>query len=652
MSFHRKTARRQAATPAPGQSPRPGAPAAPALSGETTPDRSDLSPAGGAPDRRGLVAGLVLFVAVAGVFLPALGHGFITYDDPAYVTGNAHVTGGLTWDGLRWAFQTTAASNWHPLTWISHMADCEVFGLRPWGHHLTSVLLHALNALLLFAVLRRMTGALWRSLFVAALFGLHPLHVESVAWIAERKDVLSTAFWMLTLWAYARSAEPAAAPARSRTFLGLAVLFFALGLMCKPMLVTIPCVLLLLDWWPLGRWQRASAAGRRALLLEKIPFFAIAAASGAVTLFAQGRGGTVQSVEDFPLAVRLANAVTAYVQYVGKCLVPVRLAVFYPFLPEPPPLWQPLLGAALLAGVTIAVIRAARRRPYLVTGWLWFLGTLVPVIGLVQIGGQSMADRYTYVPLIGVFLMLVWLAADAGAAAPQFRWAPAAVGAAVLAACAGLTERQLGFWRDGVSLFRHALAVTTPGNWVAHANLYLTLAPTDPAESRAELAATMRSLGDFAAKYDRRGLELLRAPGGLPEAIKAFRTALRILPPMPEPHCHLGVALAQTPGGLSEAIDEFQEALRLRPGYAEAHAGLGSAIARTPGRLLEAIGEFRTALQLDPNLAEAHAGLGALLATIPGREAEAIEELQAALRLNPGLPGARAALERLQAGAR
>ncbi len=643
MSSHRKTDRQRATRPAPDLRSAAGEGGAP----RSAPPQD----AGGGHSHGSLLAGLVLFLVVAGVFLPALGHDFITYDDPAYVTRNSHVTAGLTWEGIRWAFGSTTASNWHPLTWISHMADCEVFGLRPWGHHLTSVLLHALNAALLFVVLRRMTGAPWRSLFVAALFGLHPLHVESVAWIAERKDVLSTAFGLLTLWAYARHAERAAANGRGAwIWQGAAAGFFALSLMCKPMLVTIPGVLLLLDWWPLRRWQTASAAGRRMLLIEKLPFIVLAAVSCAVTLYAQGRGVAVQSVEDFPWVVRLANALIAYGGYLGRCFVPIKLAVFYPFVPGPVPVGQSLLAGLLLAGATVAAVAAARRRPYVVVGWLWFAGTLVPVIGLVQIGGQSMADRYSYVPLIGIFLIVAWLAGDVAAAGPRWRSMLAVAAVAVVVACAGLTIRQLGFWRDGVALFRHALAVTTPDNWVAHANLYLTLAPTDPAASRAEFREMTRILGDFARRYDRKGLELRREPGRSQEAIKAFRTAVRILPVLPEPHCHLGLALAQTPGGIAEAIDEFQAALQLKPDYAEAHAGLGSALAQTSGRLLDSIGEFRTALGLDPNLAEAHAGLGALLATIPGREAEAIEELQAALRLKPDLREARAALARLQAG--
>jgi tetratricopeptide (TPR) repeat protein len=613
--------------------------------------RRTADPAGrAAPGGRGpFFLGALLFLLVAGVFLPAVSHDFITYDDPAYVTGNAHVTGGLAWANVRWAFHSTEASNWHPLTWLSHMADCQVFGLHPWGHHLTSVLLHATNAALLFIVLRMMTGAPWRSLFVAALFGLHPLHVESVAWVSERKDVLSTTFWMLVLWAYARRAETLRTRGRAAPiFYGLALLFFALGLMSKPMLVTLPCVLLLLDYWPLRRWDGSSAAARWALLAEKIPFFALSAAASAVTLLAQGSGGTVASAEDFPWSVRLANALIAYCRYLGKCFVPVRLAVFYPFIPEQPPLWEPLLAGALLAGITAAAVALVRRRPYLLVGWLWFAGTLVPVIGLVQIGGQSMADRYTYVPLIGVFVMAAWAAGDATASWPQRRRVRSLAAGAVLVVFAAMTSRQLSFWKDGASLFRHALAVTE-NNWVAHANLSATLSNSSAPGADAELQETVRILAAFAESYDKKGIELERMPGRSLEAIKEFRTAVRIMPDLAGPHYNLGTALARMPGRLPEAVEEFRAAARLKPDFAGAHYNLGIALARMPGGLPEAIEEFRTAARLKPGFAEAHYNLGLVLSGIPGRKEEAVEQFEAALKAKPDLVQAREMIERLRA---
>jgi len=586
------------------------------------------------PDGR--LVGAVLFLTVLGIFLPAVTHGFITYDDPVYVTENAHVRAGLTSEGIRWAFRSTDASNWHPLTWLSHMADVQVFGLRPWGHHLTSVLLHAANTVLLFLVLRKMTRAPWRSLFVATLFGLHPLHVESVAWVSERKDVLSTTFWMLALWAYARRAELShdQRPGAAASYLA-ALLFLALGLLCKPMLVTLPCVLLLLDYWPLGRWTGASVRARWLVLAEKIPFAALSAAASVATLHAQGNGGAVGSMEDFPWPVRIANALISYCRYLGKCFVPSKLAVFYPFTAEQPPLGQTLMAGALLAAITAAAAALVRRRPYLLVGWLWFLGTLVPVIGLVQVGGQLMADRYTYVPLIGVFIMVTWAAGDA---AQSWRRGSqllrVAAGAGVFALCV-LTSLQLSYWRDGATLFRHAAAVT-PNNWVAHANLFTTLSQTSAPEAGDELRETMRILASFAEAHDKKGADLERKPGHSAEAMREYRTAVRIMPDLAGPHDILGMALAKTPGGLPEAIGEFRAAVRLKPDFAAAHYNLGTALAASPGAKGEAITEYETVTLLDPDNFQAHYNLAYLLSGIPGRQREAIPEYEAAIRLKPG----------------
>jgi tetratricopeptide (TPR) repeat protein len=588
------------------------------------------------PDGRGqFLLGALLFMLVAGVFLPALTHGFITYDDPVYVTENPHVAGGLTWANVCWAFRSTEASNWHPLTWLSHMVDGAIFGLHPWGHHLTNVILHAINAVLLFVALRRMTGAPWRSLFVAALFGLHPLHVEAVAWVSERKEVLSSTFWMLVLWAYARRAELA----RDRrpgamAYYGWALLFFALGLMCKPMLVTLPFVLLLLDYWPLNRWKGSSTAARWALLAEKVPFLALSAAASAVTLFAQGNGGAVGLTEDYPWPVRLGNALVAYCRYLGKCFYPAKLAVFYPYFAEQLPLRETLSAGLLLAAVTVAAAALVRQRPYLMVGWLWFVGTLVPVIGLVQVGAQSLADRYTYVSLTGVFIMATWAAADISASWPHRRRVLGVAAGALLAGLASLTCRQLGFWKDGASLFRHTLAVTQR-NWVAHANLFATLSKSSSPEASAEFQETVRILAGFAETYDKKGLELARTPGRLQDAIREFRTAVRIMPDMAAPHLNLGMALARIPGGLPEATDEFRTAARLEPGLAEAHYNLGTALAGTPGGQAEAIAQYEAVVRLRPDSYPARFNLAALLSRAPGREGEAIAQYQAVIGLRP-----------------
>ncbi len=615
-----------------------------------------------APGRlRRLLPGALLFLVVAGVFLPAVTHEFIRYDDPAYITENPHVTSGLSWANVRWAFTSIEASNWHPLTWISHMADCQLFGLWAGGHHLTSVLLHALNTLLLFLALRRMTGAPWRSALVAALFGLHPLHVESVAWAAERKDVLSTTFWMLTLWVYAVRAERtrgAAATgggisgALSATPRGwglylLALGAFALGLLSKPMLVTLPCVLLLLDFWPLRRWQESDAAGRRGLVLEKLPFFALSAVASAITVYAQHHGGTVASVEDFSLPVRVGNALLSYLHYLGQCFVPANLCVFYPDFARQPPLWQVGLASALLAAVTGLAVAWVRRRPYLLTGWLWFLGTLVPVIGLIQVGGQSRADRYTYVPLVGVFIMIAWSADEALArlrAGRGLRWGLAG---ALLATLVALTSRQLSTWRNGTTLFRHAVAVTAD-NWVAHYNLFIALAKTSPAESQAEFQETIRILADFAGGYEQQGIELARLPGRQADAIQKLRTAIRIMRTLPGPHYHLGIVLAQIPDRVPEAIEEFQTAVQLEPGFADAHFRLAELLAKIPARTDDCIAEYQAVLTLDRDAWQAHFQLGLVLTRIPWRSGEALMHFEESLRLKPDFEPAREMVEKLR----
>jgi len=631
--------------------------------------------------------GVFLFLLVAGVFLPALRHDFITYDDPAYVTENLHVRGGLTWANVAWAFRSSESSNWHPLTWLSHMLDCQLYGLQPRGHHLTNVLLHAGNTLLLFVVLRRATCTVWRSFFVAALFGLHPLHVESVAWVAERKDVLSTLFWMLTLWAYVHWTERAASRRRGAiAFYGLALLALAAGLMAKPMLVTVPCVLLLLDFWPLNRWNGVAASRRWLLFAEKLPFFALAAASCVITFRAQEAGGAVKAIVDFSLPQRMANALVAYGQYLQKCFLPVRLAVLYPNLGELPPWPEIVLAGAVLAAVSVAVVAAWRRRPYALVGWLWFLGTLVPVIGLVQVGGQTMADRYSYVPLVGLFLGLIWAAADAANAVGRpWLWRTGA--GVVVLVCGLLTSRQLSFWQSSETLFRRALAVTEQ-NWMAHFNLslaYEKASRTD--EAKAEFRQTIALISLVAEGHNRRGQELARLPGRLPEAIAEFEKALRIKGDDPGAHLNLGLALLQLPGRLPDAIAEFRSAVQyqpefpearyhlgcaltqlpdhgseaiaelrfalwLKPDWAEAHCALGAALARAADRRTAAISEYETALRLSPDLFLAQLELGRLLADVPERKAEAIVHLQAALRARPEALGVRALLERLGASGR
>jgi hypothetical protein len=471
--------------------------------------------------------GLVAMTAL--VYLPVRGHEFVSIDDNIYVRGNPHVADGLTWDAVRWAFTSGYAANWHPLTWISHMLDVSLFGMDAGAHHVVNLVLHVANTLLLFDVLRRMTGALGRSAFVAALFAVHPLHVESVAWVAERKDVLSTLFWMLTLEAYVAWTR---APNARRY--ALVLLAFVAGLLSKPMLVTLPFALLLLDAWPLRRMTDAASAKR--LVVEKIPLFLLAAASSVVTFVAQHAEGAVASFETRPLAERLVNAPIAYVVYVRKMLAPTDLAPMYAQA-RPSAAGIGAAAAAALALVTWAAWRQARARPWFVVGWLWFLGTLVPVIGLVQVGWQTMADRYTYVPLVGLFVVVAWGAAELLAATAR-AGAATVVASAALVACAVLARRQVETWRDGETLWRHAVAVD----------------PDNPA-ARNFLGGQMC----FLERYD--------------EAVAQFREMVRLTPESAEAHNNLAFAL-RSRGDLEGAAAEYSEALRRKPGLVEAREDL------------------------------------------------------------------------------
>ena len=594
----------------------------------------------GEPAARGLpprLLGWMLVLVVLGTYLPALRHGFVCLDDNAYVTANRHVQAGLTWDGLRWAFTSTEAANWHPLTWLSHMADCQLFGLQPWGHHLTNILLHAFNSLLVFVVLRRMTGAVWRSLAVAALFGLHPLHVESVAWVAERKDVLSAVFALLALWAYAAWVEQGAAwRGADAGRYALVVLFLAAGLLCKPMVVTIPCVLLLLDCWPLGRRGGAHPVPWGRLVLEKVPLLLLAAGASAATLVAQAGSGAVQTMSRYPPSMRVANALVAYVRYLGKTLDPAGLAVYYPY-PDRLPLAEAALAGAFLALVTVAVLGWRRRHPSALAGWCGLLGMLVPVIGLVQVGDQALADRYSYLPSIGLFIAAVWgvEAATSGWAGRARVLGPAA--GVLLAAGAVLTVRQLGFWRDSETLFRHALAVTGD-NWAAHNGLgfALSLDPARDAEAIAEYRSVVRLAPRFAEGRYSLATVLARRADRLPEAIAEYRAALALRPGYVEAHGGLARALEQMPGRLSEAVAEYQAVTRLRPGDADAHSRLADALAQDPARRAEAAAEYRKVLALQPDWVEIRSNLGLVLAEMPGGLPAAIAEYEAVLRVKPG----------------
>jgi hypothetical protein len=423
-------------------------------------------------------AAIVVAIAVACIALYSrtTGLGFIRYDDQLYVYENPDVKHGLSWHGVLWALGTTSIAYWHPITLISHMLDCELYGLEPGGHHFTNVLIHAANSVLLFVLLRRLTGDPWRPAITACFFALHPLRVESVAWVSERKDVLGAFFWLLTLYAYARYVD---APSRRRYILALGL--FALGLMAKPMLVGVPLSMLALDIWPLERitlpGTSTSTSGRRArvvsLLLEKVPFLALAAVVSLVTLLGQTRMGAISSFEDLPLSLRIGNAILSYVDYLGKLFWPVNLAIFYPYRFHPET-WKVGAAACLLAMITVATILLARRLPYLLAGWVWYIATALPVIGIIQSGGQAFADRYTYVPTIGLLIMLVWGAADLVRAAPQLRIPVSGLAAVLLVLLSVRSFVQIRYWRDTVTLFAHAVAVTS-NNSRAETNLATAL---------------------------------------------------------------------------------------------------------------------------------------------------------------------------------
>jgi tetratricopeptide (TPR) repeat protein len=570
-----------------------------------------------------------LAAATLAVYGQVAGHAFLNFDDNEYVVANPHVRAGLAAASVRWALTHVHAATWHPLTSLSHMLDVQLLGLHAGAQLLENAVLHALNAVLLFAALRRMTGARWPSALVAALFALHPQHVESVAWVSERKDVLSTLFWMLTLLAYAAYATRP----QGRHYL-VVVAVFALGLLAKPMLVTLPFVLLLLDYWPLRRLDPAHPDAR--LLWEKLPLIGLAALDSAVTYYAQQQAGAVVSTAAIPLSARLANALIAYATYLWKTVLPIHLAAFYP-LHLPVPAWQTALAGLALVLISAGVLAAARRRPYLVVGWCWYLGTLVPVLGVVKQGEQAMADRFTYVPLIGVFIMLAWGLADLAAARrwPARRLWPAA--AAGLAVCAVLSVWQVGQWRDSATLFRHALAVTTD-NYLAHVNLGAALVADGRIdEALPHFEEGLRLRPDFVKAHVDVGMALA-ALGNADAANAAYERALAIDPASALAHYNLGVLRAQQ-GRLDEAVAEYRAALAANPDYANAHNNLGLALGAL-GRSGEAIDHYRAALALRPDLAPAHSNLAVALESA-GQLDEALAHYQAAVALAPEEPLAR-----------
>ncbi|MHC4719449.1 MAG: tetratricopeptide repeat protein [Planctomycetota bacterium] len=555
-------------------------------------------------DHNKLYVGLVCLVLVLATFVayePVRRNGFINYDDDKYVTENPHVQAGLTRRSVVWAFTTSHMGSWHPLTWLSHMLDCELFGLNPFWHHLTSLAFHTVNSLMLFWLLRRMTGAVWPSAFIAAAFALHPLHVESVAWVAERKDVLSAFFWLLTIWAYLRYVEHR----RIARYMPI-VVFFSVGLMAKPMLVTLPFVLLLLDYWPLGRLQigqlgaakgngRAGTVGMRkavvGLVVEKIPLFFLTGISCVVTFLTQQAAGAVNPMG---LIARTGLAVISYGSYIWKIVWPSKLAVFYPL---PNSVEKVLLvGCAIfLTGVTAASVYWSRRRAWLLVGWLWYLGTLVPVIGLVQVGAQAMADRYTYLPSIGIFIMAAWGVAEL---LGRWRYVRGVLGVSavvVLLASVVCTRFQVGYWRNNITLYEHALAVTER-NYRAHNNL--------------------------GGAFHKQGM--------INEAVKHYRAAVELDAGLAHHHWNLGNALVKQ-GWIDEAITQYRRAVELEQDRLMGHKRFAEFLFNQK-RFNEAAAHFARVVELGPDSAEAHNNLGAVLVE-QGKLEAAVLEFRKALEL-------------------
>jgi len=647
----------------------------------TKPPASDLenapAPAGAGGVPQWSVA-LFLVALVVLVYGQVGGFDFVNYDDTLYVTENEHTQQGLTLANLKWAFATGAASYFHPLTWLSHMLDCELFGMQPWGHHLTSLLFHLANSVLFFLIMNRMTRSFWPSAVAAAFFALHPLRVESVAWISERKDVLSMFFWLLGMGAYARYTER---PGLVRYLLVTGC--FVLGLMSKAMVVTFPFALLLLDYWPLGRFEGASGAGgylRRGarLAVEKLPLFALTLAVCLLTLVMQTRGGVIASLEALPLAKRLANVPAAYAFYVVKAIWPSGLAVGYPY-PLERPWWLIASALALLLAITGGVLWQAKRRPYLPAGWFWFLGTLVPVIELVQAGSVPYADRYTYIPLIGLTMMVAWGGADVAAR----RWVPrpavASVVGVVLAALTLCAIIQTSHWRDNTTLYTHALRVTK-GNHLAHKNLGVELSDQgryQDAVNQYVKAALIRS-NDADLHYN-----LGNALGELDQwddAVRMYERALKIDAEHVPTYYNLGNAYAERNeyeravdlytkafehdpehtgavvnlgntlamlGRPEEAVQYYRKAIELAPHEEDPYINLGNALAQT-NRLDEAVGFYRKAITINPDHIDAHNNLGVALIG-QGRLDEAAEAFSEVVRVEPANAKAREYLRLIEA---
>ena len=585
---------------------------------------------------------IFLMVATFCIYSQVQDHEFINFDDDLYITNNLNVQAGLTSESVEWAFTTFATGNWFPLTWFSHMLDYQLYGSHAKGHHLTSLFFHIANSLLLFLVLFRMTGGIWQSGFVAAMFALHPLNVESVAWAAERKNVLSTLFLLITMWTYLRYTEKSSIKRYSLVFL-----FFTLGLMSKPMLVTFPFVLLLIDYWPLRRLKfeqergnneileknTAKGPGVFRLVLEKVPLFILAIGLSIVTYIAQKSFGNMNYTEHLTVFTRITNAMVSYLEYLGKMVWPEKLAMFYPHPGNNLPVWKGILCGMALVGITVISIKLIRKVPYFAVGWFWYLGTLVPVIGIVQVGGVAMADRYSYIPLIGIFIIVAW-----GVPELLKEWhyrknvLKASAGILILTLMP-ITWIQISHWKSSITVFKHAIKVTDkkyPNFALVHNNLGNALSAErkiEEAISHYKMAIKIKP--DYALPHNNLGITLV-AEGNNEEATSHYKMAIKLKPDYDEAHYNLGVTLVAE-GNNEEAISHYKMAIKLKPDFADAYNNLGIALV-AEGKNEEATSHYKMAIKLNPNYANAYNNLGNALLD-KGRISEAISHYKMAIKL-------------------
>jgi len=570
---------------------------------------------------------LILVAITFIVFWQVHSFDFVNYDDDRYVSENPHIFSGFSLNNIVWLF-TKDIGRWHPLTGLTHMLDCELFGLNPGPPHLVNLFFHIINTLLLFALMRQMTGTLWQSAFVAGLFAIHPLHVESVAWISGRKDLLSTLFFLLTIAAYFRYVQN-----HSSVWYVLAFVLFALGLLAKPMLITLPFILLLLDYWPLQRFQFKIPLR---LIWEKLPFLALSIASTIATFFIQRSIGAVRTIESIPLTIRVSNAVVSYLKYIGKLIWPQNLAVFYPYTENLVPPWMTVIFALMLVVVTIRVILAADKFRYLLVGWLWFIVMLAPVIGLVRVGDHAMADRYTYVSLTGLFIIIAWGATDLLAGWKYRRFILGLSAMLVIAALAIVAGIQTRYWRNSVTLFSHALKVTK-GNYLANANLGAALLEQDKFDQAVEQLQLAIQTNPKCAEAYLNLADVYRKLGQYDNAIKVYDKVISVRPDCAPAYYELGITYGRL-GRYQQAVDAFASAVRIKPDYVKAYNNLGVAYGSL-GRYQDEIDACSKAIKIDPAFADAHNNLGVALSQL-GRYPEAIQAFNRAIQLNPGFPEA------------